>query len=201
MKVLLLYASRHGHTRRVAEFLAGALSKRGWEPELRDVASDPVAPLSEYAGAILASPLRMGRHAKRLVSFARRHHRALAALPSAFVSVSLTQSTVESATADAETRRQAYEDLSIALGDFIEATEWHPRDTVRVAGALAYTRYNWFVRWMMKRIAKSQGGSTDTSRDHVYTDWDALERFAILFVDRLDRRRDATVAERGAGVG
>jgi menaquinone-dependent protoporphyrinogen oxidase len=201
MKILVLYASRHGHTRRIAEFLAEALSKRGWDAEVRDVASDPVAPIHEYAGAILASPIHIGRHAKSLVSFARRHHEALTALPSAFVSVSLTQITAESATADAEKRRQAHEALSVVLGGFIEATGWHPRDTLRVAGALAYTRYNWLVRWIIKRIARAEGGSTDTSRDHVYTNWDAIDGFADAFVGRLAPRRDATVAEVGTRVG
>jgi menaquinone-dependent protoporphyrinogen oxidase len=28
----------------------------------------------------------------------------------------------------------------------------------------------------MKRIARASGGSTDTSRDHEYTDWEALDR-------------------------
>jgi menaquinone-dependent protoporphyrinogen oxidase len=187
MNVLVLFASRHGHTRRIAEAIGATLRKRGWDPELHDVATDLPAPLSEYSAAILVSPIHLGRHAKRIVAFARRHRQALDVLPSAFVSVSLTQTTAESATATTEQRRQAHEDLSVALGHFIEATGWAPRDTLRVAGALAYTRYNWFVRWMMKRIAKAQGGSSDTSRDHVYTDWDALEQFTSEFADRLHR--------------
>jgi len=34
---------------------------------------------------------------------------------------------------------------------------------------------------VMKWIAGKAGGSTDTSRDHEYTDWDALGRFAAEF--------------------
>lgn len=30
---------------------------------------------------------------------------------------------------------------------------------------------------IMKVIAKRRGGETDTSRDHEYTDWEALARF------------------------
>jgi len=44
-----------------------------------------------------------------------------------------------------------------------------------VAGALSYTKYNFLVRFVMKRIAKAQGASTDTSRDHELTDWEALD--------------------------
>jgi menaquinone-dependent protoporphyrinogen oxidase len=32
---------------------------------------------------------------------------------------------------------------------------------------------------------KPGGLSTDTSRDHVYTDWDEVERFAEAFLERL----------------
>ena len=41
-----------------------------------------------------------------------------------------------------------------------------------------YTKYNFLVRLVMKYIAKSEGASTDVSRDHVYTDWAALDILA-----------------------
>ena len=45
----------------------------------------------------------------------------------------------------------------------------------------AYTRYNWFIRRVMKRIAAKAGGDTDTTRDHEYTDWQDLRRFTEQF--------------------
>lgn len=188
MQILVLYASRHGHTRRVAEAIAAAASARGLVPDLRDVESAPPDRLDGYGAAVLASPVHVGRHAKRMVAFVRRHLPELDARPNAFVSVSLTQATVESTTADLETRRQADADLCVVMGHFVESTGWTPGAVLRVAGALSYTRYNWFVRWVIKRIAKRQGGSTDTSRDHVLTNWEAVERFASRFFAGLDRR-------------
>ena len=46
------------------------------------------------------------------------------------------------------------------------------------AGALLYTRYGWVKRHLMRAIARHEGGDVDTSRDHDYTDWDAVEHFA-----------------------
>jgi len=46
------------------------------------------------------------------------------------------------------------------------------------AGATPYTRYGWFVRFMMRNIARRRGLGTDTSRDYEYTDWQAVEQFA-----------------------
>jgi menaquinone-dependent protoporphyrinogen oxidase len=47
-----------------------------------------------------------------------------------------------------------------------------------VAGALLYRQYGVLVRMMMRLIAGRVGASTDTSRDHDYTDWDAVDRYA-----------------------
>ena len=52
-----------------------------------------------------------------------------------------------------------------------------------MAGALPYTRYNFLVRFVMRRISKAEGGDTDTSRDYEYTDWAAVDRFAVEFVE------------------
>ena len=53
--------------------------------------------------------------------------------------------------------------------------------------------YGFLKRLMMKKIVSDKPGglSTDTSRDHVYTDWDEVERFAEAFLERLVRE-DAT---------
>jgi menaquinone-dependent protoporphyrinogen oxidase len=40
---------------------------------------------------------------------------------------------------------------------------------------------------MMKKIVRDKPGglSIDTSRDHVYTDWDQVEGFAKAFLERV----------------
>ena len=65
---------------------------------------------------------------------------------------------------------------------FIVETGWYPTATKPVAGALTYTKYSFIMRLVMKRIARAARGSTDTRRDHVYTDWAALDRFVADFV-------------------
>jgi menaquinone-dependent protoporphyrinogen oxidase len=52
-----------------------------------------------------------------------------------------------------------------------------------VAGALAYSKYNFFIKLVMKAIARKAGGPTDTSRDYEFTDWPALDRFVLERVD------------------
>ena len=73
-------------------------------------------------------------------------------------------------------RRRA-ETLPI-VATFVRKTGWQPDRTELVAGALTYSKYNFVIRFVMRRIAAAAGGDVDTSRDYEYTDWNALDRFA-----------------------
>ena len=64
-----------------------------------------------------------------------------------------------------------------------------------IAGAINYTRYNLLLRWYMKSASEKNGGTTDTSRDHEYTDWAQVERFASAFAP------DQTSKARKSGAG
>ena len=68
---------------------------------------------------------------------------------------------------------------------FLLGSDWRPSETLTVAGALPYTRYNWLKRWVMRRIVAKAGGDTDTSRDYEYTDWEVLRVFCEKFATRL----------------
>jgi menaquinone-dependent protoporphyrinogen oxidase len=43
---------------------------------------------------------------------------------------------------------------------FAESAGWKPFRIASVAGALAYTRYGFFIRFIMRRIAKKEGFTT-----------------------------------------
>jgi menaquinone-dependent protoporphyrinogen oxidase len=69
--------------------------------------------------------------------------------------------------------------------DFPEHIGWKPLMTTQLAGALKYTQYGFFTRLVMKKIAKREGRTTDTSKDHEYTDWDAVREFVAEFLVKI----------------
>jgi menaquinone-dependent protoporphyrinogen oxidase len=111
-----------------------------------------------------------------MIDFARRHASELQDMPSVFLSVSLSEAGAEDAAASEQHRLQAAADVEKMIQSFVEATGWQPTAAQAVAGALMYTRYNWLLRVVMKRIARQSGATTDASRDHEFTDWIALDR-------------------------
>jgi menaquinone-dependent protoporphyrinogen oxidase len=103
------------------------------------------------------------------VRFVREHRQLLEKIPSAFFSVGLA---VASRTHDGAAQSRGIVDK------FLTATGWHPERVELVAGALPYSKYNFLVRFVMRRISAKEGGDTDTSRDYEYTDWSSVDRFA-----------------------
>jgi menaquinone-dependent protoporphyrinogen oxidase len=89
----------------------------------------------------------------------------------------MTEAGAENTRASDQARAEAGQRVEDTIREFFAQTKWKSDMVKPVAGAVLYTKYNFLVRFVMKQISKSEGGSTDTSRDHEYTDWAALDRF------------------------
>lgn len=64
----------------------------------------------------------------------------------------------------------------------LEIAQFEPLDTTVLAGALAYQKYGFFKRLVMRRIVGLAGGETDTSQNHEYTNWAEVSRFVERFM-------------------
>jgi menaquinone-dependent protoporphyrinogen oxidase len=189
--ILLLFATREGQTRHIAQHLAAAAPARGLSAQVVDAAQLPVGfSLDNYSAAILSASVHCGRHEKEMIDFVKRHKAGLEHLPTVFLSVSLSEVGAEDAAAPPERRGHAAADVQRMIDAFLAETGWHPEKIQAVAGALRYTKYNRLLRFVMKRIAARAGGSTDTSQDHEYTDWAALDRL----IDELQEALCVTTA-------
>jgi menaquinone-dependent protoporphyrinogen oxidase len=174
--VLVLYASTHGHTAKIAERIAEALEHAGATVDLRraDAKDDP-AP-HEYAAVVMGGSIHMGHHQRELSRWARAHATSLTAMPSAFFSVCLAAA---DGTDEARAATRKY------IDDFVEETGWTPARTASFAGALQYLEYDFFTRLLIKMMMHRGGHPTDSSQDYDYTDWDEVVRFGHRIVDLL----------------
>ena len=179
----ILYATRTGHTRRIAEHIANNLRGRGFDVQLKNL--DTSIRLIDYSAAVLAASVHCGAHEREMVQFVKDHARELDNLPTAFISVTLTEAGVERPESTPDERQRFSSEVRRVLDKFFEETGWHPARVKPVAGALLYTKYNVLLRFVMKQIAKSAHADTDTSQDHVYTNWEALDRFVEEFAAEL----------------
>lgn len=172
-RLLIVYGTTDGHTRRIAEAVEDYGAAFGHTVVVMDAATRPTLRGDDgWDGVIVCAPIRRRRHPAAVARFARENLPLLSRLPTAFFSVSLSAAGNAAAVAGARACAER----------FVKETGWHPGMVRLVAGALLYTRYNWLVRWIMRRIAARNGGDTDTSRDYDYTDWQRLREDVEEFV-------------------
>ncbi len=167
VRALVVYASTHGHTVKIAARLADAMRGAGLEVDLREAVLAPDTEPGGYDLVVVGGSLHKERHQKALVEWVTDHRDALARSPSVFFSVSLSAAE-ETADAHAATQR--------CIDAFCEQTGWTPTRTEAIAGALQYREYDVFTRQLMRLLMKHTGHATDTSHDYDYTDWNRVAR-------------------------
>ena len=169
MKILLVYETSEGHTARVAEVLRDRMAAMGHTVALRRVREATAEDLATAGMVVLGSPIHMGRHAGRLLAYAKAHRDALAVRPTACFTVCLSARGL---------RPQDVQEVARYEQAFVEAAGWTPDRVSTFAGALPYRRMGFLKRAILARIQAEAGGETDTSVDHEFTDWDAVADFA-----------------------
>jgi menaquinone-dependent protoporphyrinogen oxidase len=170
MRILIVYSSRDGQTRKIAQFIATQLGDMA-ACDVVDVRQTLNLPLTAYDRVIIGAAIRYGHHAVEVRDFIKDHLAWLDTLPGAFFSVNLTARKLEKRTPETN----AY------IRKFLAATPWRPDLSAVFAGALRYPRYRWLDRVMIQLIMRITGGETDSSKEIEYTDWPQVEAFARAF--------------------
>ena len=178
MRAAIFFATREGQTRRIAARIADDLRERGVHTDMFDVGETRDIDFSGYSTACIAASVHVGHHEREMIGFVRKHRDELVRLGAAFVSVTLSEAGAEDANRTEVERQQAAADVQRMLNVFYTQTGWHPDRVLPVAGALAYSKYNFIVRAIMRRIARKAGAPTDTSSDYEFTNWAAVDRLA-----------------------
>jgi menaquinone-dependent protoporphyrinogen oxidase len=178
MKILILYGTTEGQTRKIAGFVADKLRAMGDTVTLTDATSvEWDFWLGEFDAAILAASIHAGQYQSAIVHFARLHYERLNQIPSLFISVSLSAANEK----DLDGRKS----IERCADNLSRETDWKP-EVEHVAGAFRFTEYDFFKRWTMRIVAwekgvKGKSGSSDLE----LTDWPQLENIIASFRKRV----------------
>jgi menaquinone-dependent protoporphyrinogen oxidase len=193
MKVLIVYGTTDGMTARIAERMAQTLCRGAHAVEVVSAAVPPAGlDPGAFDAILVGASLHAGGYQRAARRFVKQHLAALHKAKSAFFSVCLAI-----ASKDPNEREAAWSvarALPARLG-------WMADDIAVFAGALMFSRYGFWRRFAMTRIARKELGDVDPTRDHVFTDWEAVDRFALDFVGRAAWSASASAGEAPVGLG
>lgn len=179
MKVLVVYESKYGQSAKIAEHIAKSARSRGYLATATEVGFAGDVDLATQDAIFVVAPVYFSRHPKSIRHFLTRRAALLSMIPGAFVSVSGA-----AANPHPEARAEA---RSIAEA-LCRRAGWRPKVIATVGGAMAYPRYNWLVRAVIKRISARKGGPTDTTRIHETTNWKEVEGVVEAVLAQLPAR-------------
>ncbi|MCW5723633.1 MAG: hypothetical protein KIS81_01600 [Maricaulaceae bacterium] len=171
--ILVIYGTVEGQSRKIAEFIGDHLSRRRNQVRVIDAAKPGKVAPPAFDAAIMVASVHMARHSAAAREFAGRHSDVLNAMPAAFVSVSMN---AISEHADDREEAEGY------ITQFADETGFRPRAALSAAGALRFTRYDYFKGWIIKRMAAEKGVKPDAAGDLEFTDWNALTVFIDGFL-------------------
>lgn len=176
MKVLIAYGTTEGQTKKIAHHIEAALQSDGHSSILLDCASTSKSPdLNLLDAVIIAGSVHDKRHQRGVVAFTYGQRKALQAMPSAFISVSLSI-----ITEGGEVEAQKYVD------DFVAETGWTPSKTHLAAGAVRFLEYDFFKEFTVKQIVlRGHDAPSRAEGNPEYTDWKALDAFVRTFLENV----------------
>ena len=166
---LVLYASTHGQTEKIATRICEVLRDQGVDAEATEAADNATLNPADFDAVVVAASVHAGHHQREVLDWVKAHAATLNGMPSAFASISL------SAAEDTDESRQANR---ASMDEFSDRTGWTPTERTAVAGALQYLEYDFMTKLLMRLIMKRGHHPTDTSHDYEYTDWEQVESFA-----------------------
>ena len=170
MRILLVYGTTEGQTRKIAKFCVDRLAKSGHQVQLldsRERMSD--LEISAFDRVILAGSVHQRRHQESLRNFVVAHRKQLQQLPSLMISVSLS---IAFEGGDEEAEKY--------VDDFETDTDFKPTARALVAGALKFDQYDYYMNQIVEFVVLQD--RSRITEDTEFTDWETLEEELDAFV-------------------
>ena len=179
VRILVVYSSNHGHTRKIARTITDKLADNGSTVELSALGDALDIELNRFDGVILAASIHVSSYQSALSDFLIAHQAEINRKKTLFLSISLS-----AAGHDAEEWRS----LRNIVSDLEIATGWKPTRLEQIAGAYKPSEYDFFRRFVMRRIIAAKDSEADLDRDKEYTDWKKLDQVVEEWLGELDHQ-------------
>ena len=167
MKILILYSSIDGHTKKICSFISNKL-KQNHIIEMNEINNDENVKFDIYDFIIIGASIRYGTYRKSFLKFINENHIELQNSKSAFFSVNIV----------ARKKEKNSINTNPYIKKFFRLSKWKPNLVEVFAGKLDYPKYNFFNKNIIKFIMWITSGPTQTDIVVEFTNWNDVKKFA-----------------------
>jgi menaquinone-dependent protoporphyrinogen oxidase len=184
LKVLVAYASKHGSTKGIADFIAGKIREKGFQSEALDV--DQVNNVGDYDAFVIGSALYIGHWMKEAKRFVSRNKSFLSTKPVWLFSSGPTGKEKKNA------KGRDLLDPSVSGPFELEQLKKEIRviDHRIFFGAFNPKDQGFFTRQLMKSVA-----IRDATPIGDFRDWSEIEGWVNRIAESLQNSRTAVVVQ------
>ncbi len=174
-KILIIYATTDGHTRKICERLQQLVEQQGNQVELLQI-DGPHPDLTQFDKIVVGGSIRYGKHSKLIYEFVEQNQQLLESKPNAFFSVNVV----------ARKPEKSQPDTNPYLRKFLAQIAWQPKQLAVFGGNLDYPRCGYLDRQMIRLIMWMTKGPTAPDTVVDFTDWDQVEAFGKTIGEMQD---------------
>ena len=164
---MVAYGTRYGSTAEIAERMGEIFAAMGLTIEIRDIKREgPPKDLDGYELVVVGSGILAGRWTKEPLQFLEKNKETLADKKVALFVVSAYA-------ADPEKHDRVYEDYLVSVVEDLKPIS--PVSLGFFGGVIDFSKYNFAVRILMKRMVSSNAGDREVSEYMDLRDWEKIE--------------------------
>jgi menaquinone-dependent protoporphyrinogen oxidase len=169
-RILVVYSTTDGHTRRICERLRSVIEPQGHQVTLASIRDEPGPDPASFDKVVIGASIRYGKHSPLVFEFIRRHRAVLEARPNAFFTVNVV----------ARKPEKNRPETNPYLKKFLRKISWRPRQLAVFAGRIDYPSYSFGDRVIIRFIMWMTNGPTDPKAVVDFTDWGEVEAFGSV---------------------
>ena len=158
-----------GQTLKICRYLQQRLQTMGHTAEVFAIGQAAGPDPAAFDQIVIGASIRYGKYRPEVFRFIEAHREALQRMPGAFFSVNVV----------ARKPARNTPESNPYLRTFRRNTTWVPDAVAVFAGKIDYQRYRYFDRLVIRLIMWLTKGPTDPAACVEFTDWQAVERFAL----------------------
>ena len=167
MKILIIYSSTDGHTKKICEVIKENLINKG-ELHLTSIENVSGTNVQFYDYIIIGASIRYGKHNRKVFDFIEKNLNIIENKKNAFFSVNVVARKNEKNTPE----------TNPYIKKFLSKTRWKPKKLGVFAGKVDYPNYSFINKQIIRFIMFITKGPIDTSKSFEFTNWDNVKKFA-----------------------